>query len=622
VSIGPALIEYPMIAAALDVLRLTQGRPAAALVGSLLRAPFLGGAETEQIPRARLDAHLRERGEPRFSLERLRRGPARSSCPDLSARLAVLLERRIPLRSRAAPSRWAERFASWLEAMGWPGERSLGSDEYQLLERWRVLLDELAGLDAVRPEIDGAEALDRLSGAAAREVFQPRSPETPVQVLGVLEAAGLSFDGLWFAGLHDEAWPPAAHPSPFLPLGLQREHQVPGSSPGRTARWAQKVTDRLLGSAPEIVLSAPGLDGERELRPSPLLVRHPLADAGEVAALPLRRLSHELRRDDAVETVSDGRGPQVASGDPVRGGTSLFADQAACPFRGFAHHRLRARALEDHGRGVDARVRGTLVHGTLERLWTRLQGGAALEETDPQGLAAQVEACAEEAVEDEARRRPESLSPRFVELEVARLVAAVGRLLARERERAPFEVVRRESLETLEIGGVSVHVRPDRVDRLGSGGLAVLDYKTGDPRSLGWFEERLEEPQLPIYATGLRGERIDAVALVHVRPDAATLKGVAREEGVLPGVNAFVQSREVELFGDFDGLLAHWRQWLEALADEVRRGEAAVAPKKPPQTCRYCDLRALCRVDERLGWHPHDAAEPDAEPSGAGADDG
>jgi probable DNA repair protein len=537
-------------------------------------------------------------------------------------RLGEIQEQRIPPRVREAPSRWAERFSRCLDAAGWPGDRTLGSEEYQLLERWRGLLDELSGLDLVSPALDAAEALERLTEAAAREVFQPRTPEAPVQVVGVLEAAGLAFDALWVAGLHDEAWPPPARPNPFLPLALQREHDLPGSSPGRTARWARLVTDRLLRSAREVVLSAPRLEGERELRPSPLLEGYREVEPWDLVEMPSRRLPDRLRRAAALETVPDGRGPAIPAGEMVRGGTSLFTDQAACPFRGFAHHRLRARGLEEHGRGVDARVRGSLVHGTLERLWAELGDAETLHGADDEVLGRRLEACARDAVAEEARFRPESMSARFVELEVARLVAAVGALLAWERERTPFAVERRESEEMLQVGGVQVAVRLDRVDRLAGGGLAVLDYKAGRAEPPAWFDERLEQPQLPLYATGMGSDRVDAVALVHVRPDGAKLQGVARSEGLLPGIGAFVDSKHVERFGEFDGLLAQWREWLERLAGEIRAGAAEVAPKQPPQTCRHCDLRALCRVDERLGWHPHDAAAPDeggdGEPGGDG----
>ena len=62
----------------------------------------------------------------------------------------------------------------------------------------------------------------RVKRLAAQTLFQPEAPDVPIQVLGVLESAGLEFDHLWVMGLTDEAWPIPARPNPFIPVALQR----------------------------------------------------------------------------------------------------------------------------------------------------------------------------------------------------------------------------------------------------------------------------------------------------------------------------------------------------------------------------------------------------------------
>ena len=61
-------------------------------------------------------------------------------------------------------------------------------------------------------------------------MFQPEGTDAPIQLLGVLEGAGLDFDALWVAGLSADRWPPAPAPNPLLPLHWQRERNVPRSS--------------------------------------------------------------------------------------------------------------------------------------------------------------------------------------------------------------------------------------------------------------------------------------------------------------------------------------------------------------------------------------------------------
>ena len=54
--------------------------------------------------------------------------------------------------------------------------------------------------------------------------------------------------------------------------------------------------------------------------------------------------------------------------------------------------------------------------------------------------------------------------------------------------------------------------------------------------------------------------------------------------------------------------LAAWRSALTRLGEEFARGEAAVSPKRPPQTCRFCALNALCRITDRPRPIPEDAS--------------
>ena len=46
-------------------------------------------------------------------------------------------------------------------------------------------------------------------------------------------------------------------------------------------------------------------------------------------------------------------------------------------------------------------------------------------------------------------------------------------------------------------------------------------------------------------------------------------------------------------------LKSRWARVLGDLAEAFAAGDAAVDPK--PNACRYCDLSALCRIDELRG---------------------
>jgi hypothetical protein len=186
----------------------------------------------------------------------------------------------------------------------------------------------------------------------------------------------------------------------------------------------------------------------------------------------------------------------------------------------------------------------------------------------------------------------------FAALERERLTALLLRLITLEKSRAPFEVVACEQARAPVIAGVHLNARLDRVDRLADGSEVILDYKTGLAHSGSWLGERPDEPQLPLYAVSSDAD-ISGVAFVQLRAREVAFKGVTRDAGVLPEVDAFAASKTLSAqFANWPALLDTWRTVLEQLARDYLAGHAEVAPKRTPQTCEYCALGALCRVRE------------------------
>src|SRR5216683_1462343 len=80
-------------------------------------------------------------------------------------------------------------------------------------------------------------------------------PGVPGQVMGPLEAAGGSFNAVWFLRAGDLSWPAVAAASPLLPWGMQRELGMPGVDAARDAVQARRVTERVAASAETVVFS-------------------------------------------------------------------------------------------------------------------------------------------------------------------------------------------------------------------------------------------------------------------------------------------------------------------------------------------------------------------------------
>jgi exodeoxyribonuclease-5 len=184
--------------------------------------------------------------------------------------MEALQQKTITTRQRA--SGWVATFTHLLEAAHWPGERSLSSHEFQARQAWLECLQDFAELDALLGKMTGSEALRQLSRLLRERIFQPESDATPqVQVMGMLEAVSEPLDALWVMGMNDHIWPPPTRPNPLLPAESQRKAGAPNSCSAVQAEFAALIHQRLLKSAPELVFSWARKEGERELRPSPLL---------------------------------------------------------------------------------------------------------------------------------------------------------------------------------------------------------------------------------------------------------------------------------------------------------------------------------------------------------------
>ena len=156
----------------------------------------------------------------------------------------------------------------------------------------------------------------------------------------------------------------------------------------------------------------------------------------------------------------------------------------------------------------------------------------------------------------------------------------------------------------LDIEGITVKLKLDRIDELADGRRLILDYKTGSQVSqASWGEARISEPQLPIYAALALADTdaVAAVAFARVRPDDCGFIGIAVEEGLLPKVAAIDSNAARKLFPaqtSWNELLAHWRASIAAIAREIREGEAAVS-FKDEKALAYCEVLPLLRLAER-----------------------
>ncbi len=512
---GLPLSRSPLAAHALRCLMWLGGGSEYAEFSAWLCSPHWTLPDTE---RARLDLWMRERSpleiDSRKLLSSLERVP--ESLRSLASQLGTRITRALRELSggSASPRTWSERFAKALEALGWPGGRTLTSAEAQAHDRFIELLDDFGSLTSSVGSISRDSAVQWLSELAARTSFRPASGDALVTLSSQLADPIVQYDGIWVAGLYADVWPAPVQPDAFIPLPSQIAAGVPAASAAGRAAEARSLMSAWAAATSELVLSAPTRADDVQLSPSPLVARFATPSDESSKTLSLW-LPQRLRRDAQTEVVEDAAGITWDISRALPSGTRSVELQNLCPFRAYAELRLGSTPLEAPEPGVAPDVRGKLLHTALEKLWQVLRDSNGLAAQSDESLRELISRCVEEAavvamgpLHSGTRSAPELR-------ELRRAVRLIHALCELERTRAPFQVRAMESDSVLKIAGAQLRLRIDRLDELGTGGLAILDYKSGRPITGDWYSERPSHPQLLAYLAAV-GRETQAMATVSV----------------------------------------------------------------------------------------------------------
>jgi exodeoxyribonuclease-5 len=616
-SLGRSLDKYPLVSTALDLLEVLAGSRS---VGQdrfsfILRSPFWSASLSEAPKRALFEARIRERVAPRTSLQRLQEVVDEISskvgdCQQLRIHLASMSNEARKFSGRKLPSAWRDVFLGALKNVGWLYERKLTHHEYQTRSALFGEFDRLATFDFILGEIGAAKALSRLSELCGERVFQPKTEgNPPLQILGLLEASGLSFDAVWVTGMIDTNWPPVARPNPLLSAQAQRLAGSPSSCATVQLAFAQNVQRRLAFSGREMIYSWPRADKTTELRSSPL-IDHLLPEAVEERPISPHWIFDLFKYPNThlAPPIEDQMAPPVRADEVVKGGTWILRAQALCPAWAYFQFRLGAKKLEEPVEGLDRRKQGTLVHKVLENFWLKIVTSETLHAMNNLELEAEISYAAEQAlVSYDADHMNVTLNPQYRKLEKARLVKLIKRWMVIELERAnPFSVIACEREISVNIDGVVAKVQADRIDQLESGQLLIIDYKTGaSVDTKNWASERITEPQLPVYAAIHRHTEgaVIGVAFAKVLLSEPSVSGLAGCEGLVPSLASFDSKRMRKLYPeenypDWSSVLNAWKDRLESIAKEIQSGDAGVRFASEADL-NYCDVKPLLRLSER-----------------------
>ncbi|NNF41425.1 MAG: hypothetical protein HKN64_08590, partial [Woeseiaceae bacterium] len=579
VSYGRKLSDFPAIAIALLLLRWLVKDLSAGEVGQLLRTPLLG----PPIPgaRSRLELRLRQLPDRPWSpamLSAALGGGDEGEAAAWQALLARLTQRRRDLQRSASPATWAAYIDEALQESRWPGSDTAASAEFQLLNRWRDLLNDLARLALVSPAMSLATAIRRLELMAADAVFQPESETRALQLVGPLEAAGAEYDAIWISGLTAANWPPPGNPSPLVSRRLQRRYAMPDAEPTDTVNYARQLLQRLAGAAQTVVCSFAATEDDTPQTPSALLAplgaieQSPQSDPGWHASSLSQR---------SMATVVADRVPEIGVDERVAGGAGTLQRQLADPITAFIAGRLGVRSLQPQATGLPTLLRGNIIHDALYRLYADKPGSTTIRGWTGAERANRIDKALSLAFVRHEQNTDAVLLELF-RMERLRVAGLLRTILAVDLDRNEFSIEAIEQRLDFSEAGVRLELRADRMDRLPDGSLLILDYKTGATKKFLRGDGQPQEIQLVAYACAV-DEPVAALALVNIDSRDVSFSGAGHGFGDA---------------SDWPNNLAAWKQRVARACAELREGDVRISRAQGVQEARPFNL--LSRYTELL----------------------
>jgi hypothetical protein len=226
------------------------------------------------------------------------------------------------------------------------------------------------------------------------------------------------------------------------------------------------------------------------------------------------------------------------------------------------------------------------------------------------GLDIEIAAAVEKGMACLPERRWRSVPNAVRAAESRRLNRLLRAWLDIERARPPFAVAAVEARRDLVLGGIALKMRVDRIDALGDGGIAIIDYKTGvlkQPKPQKWFDDRPRASQLGTYTLAQRAAEpqlaVRAVVHAELRTAGVAASGISADRAAWPTLTTIGGAGP---FADWRSLESWWEAHLGALVTVLAAGVATVTPRTQPSPSRICGLQAFCRIDSVRFEEPED----------------
>jgi ATP-dependent helicase/nuclease subunit B len=449
---------------------------------------------------------------------------------------------------------------------GWRGQDGRMAGE--------LLADLQASEQAKRLDVTPGEAAILLSDLLEKKSVRPAYGGHPrVFIWGLLEARLQQADLMILGGLNEGVWPALPTPDPWLAPKIRANLKLPGLE-YRIGLSAHDFASALGGR--EVLITRARRDSRSPTVASRFLLRLNALTGGLPRDTRLERLTAALD-DPGAPNPADRPAPcPPAEERPKRISVTAVDRLKADPFAFYAQAILGLRSIDPVDADHSAAWKGTAVHAVLEEWLKR-------DDCDPDKLM------------DRARAllADETIHPMLRALWSPRLIEAIRWVEEEERNnqaagRLPLAA---EAWGEAEVSGVTLYGKADRIDRLDSDGLAIVDYKTG------------KAPAPKAIEAGFRLQ----LGLLGLLARAGGFEGIA---GDPKAFEYWSLTKYGDQFGKCvrpdkkmgpDDFLAHAEAHFAAAAADYLTGTKEFTAKLHPAYAPYGDYDQLMRLEEWYG---------------------
>ncbi|MDP2798269.1 MAG: PD-(D/E)XK nuclease family protein, partial [Deltaproteobacteria bacterium] len=425
------------------------------------------------------------------------------------------------------------------------------------------------------------------------KVNVPGYEEAGIQVIGLIESRGLSFDHLYVVGLSAGSLPqPVRH---FPLLTREEKSLVQGATIESQYLFAEQAFAHLMTVAPAITLTRPLEEKSDPLPASPFwpegeentAVNYWLEPGRASLRAGWLRQAHEGWRDHPIPYPTEDT-PLVPAPLPDELSVTAIEKAISCPFKFFADTVLRLSELPEPTIGISSQEKGNRLHRLFALFTSRMRKqGVFL--TDAGQSESILKECIAEALADVTD------NPHW-QIERERWSGLLATWLCLERKRGEegwrwlLEEANFSSLQNAS-WPFTLHGRIDRIDiNDGERKICCWDYKTGSAPPPVDIHTHFLAPQLPLYLLALRGGKTSLpVSFQSLAAGYISLKS----EGEVQF------SEPVKEEAGWETCLSAWEKEITSLGQRLSAGNFPADPKPIPKgnrngACQYCPYLTLC----------------------------